>query len=136
MKFQIDDKYWSRQFPQSVLQQLAENGRKCTDKDGRPLEDADPIPAVRLFMADGSGCWLLGFVYPNDPDRAYALADLGYGAELGDVRLSDLKEMRGALGLPIERDRQFKCTIPISQCAGAPTSQFSLPLVTTKGGAS
>jgi hypothetical protein len=129
MKFEVTDDYWARQFPQTVLNQLAKNGRECTDAAGLPLEDADPVPVVRLFMADGSGVWLLGHTYPNDPDRAYALADLGYGAELGDVRISELKEIRGALGLPIERDRQFKGTIPISQCVGAPTSQFSLRLV-------
>lgn len=34
--------------------------------------------------------------------------------ELGDVRLSELEALRGHLGLPVERDRSFTATKPIS----------------------
>jgi hypothetical protein len=100
--------YWKRQFPAAALEQLAKNGLECTDKTGFPFEDSDPIPVMKLFMADGPGEWLLGHTYPNDPDLVYCLANLGYGAELGDVRISDLKAIRGAMGLPLERDICFE----------------------------
>jgi hypothetical protein len=108
------DAYWKRQLPDGVLEKLASNGKECTDTDGLPLEDADPVPVVKLFIADGRGTWLLGHTYPNDPDLAFALVDLGYGAELGDVSISELKTLRGALGLPLERDRCFEGKLPIS----------------------
>jgi hypothetical protein len=55
MKFELDPDYWDRQFPADVLKQLAENGKACTDANGFPLEDMDPVPVIRLFMADGPG---------------------------------------------------------------------------------
>jgi Protein of unknown function (DUF2958) len=110
-----DAEYWRRQFPDDSLARLAENGKQCTDASGFQLEDMDPVPVIRLFMADGRGSWLLGCTYPNNPDMAYGLADLGYGPELGDVSISELKTIRGAMGLPIERDIIFKGDRPISR---------------------
>ena len=108
--------YWGRQFPLEVLKRLAENGKSCTDKDGLPIENADPIPVVRMFMASAPAEWLLAYSYPQDPDRVFALVNLGHGWEFGDVLISELKTLR-VLGLPIERDRLFKGDRPLSAYA-------------------
>jgi Protein of unknown function (DUF2958) len=113
-----ETEYWKRQFPDDVIAQLAKNGVECCDRNGLPLEDIDPVPVARLFQADGRWECLLCYTYPNDPDRAFCLANLGRGAELGDVRISELKTVRGALRLPLERDRLFEGTTPISTYRG------------------
>jgi aspartyl/asparaginyl beta-hydroxylase (cupin superfamily) len=112
----IDADYWKRQLPNDALAKLAENGRACTDANGLPLEDSDPIPVVRLFMADGMAEWLLGYSYPKDPDRVFIMASQwGHGWEFGDVRISDLKKYRNTHGLPFERDRSFVGNRPLSE---------------------
>ena len=53
-----------------------------------------------------------------DPDIAFGLCDLGMGCpELGSVSLSEITALRGALGLPVERDRHFKATKRLSAYA-------------------
>jgi hypothetical protein len=83
-------------------------------------ENIDPKPVVKLFTPDGACTWLLTELDPGDPDIAFGLCDLGMGfPELGSVRLSELMAVRGALGLPIERDIHFKATRTLSQYADA-----------------
>ena len=49
------------------------------------------------------------------PGDLQGLCDQGLGApELGYVRLSELEALRGGLGLPVERDRHFSGTEPLS----------------------
>ena len=63
-------------------------------------------PVVKLFQPDGAGTWLICSLDPRDPDLAFGLCDPGLGfPELGYVRLSELAELRGAMGLPVGRDR-------------------------------
>lgn len=83
-------------------------------------ENIDPKPVVKLFTPDGACTWLLTELDPEDPDIAFGLCDLGMGfPELGSVRLSELQGVRGALGLPVERDRFFEPTGSLSQYADA-----------------
>jgi hypothetical protein len=83
-------------------------------------EDIDPKPVVKLFTPDGACTWLLTELDPDDPDIAFGLCDLGMGfPELGSVRVSELQRVRGALGLPVERDRFFEPTRSLSQYADA-----------------
>jgi hypothetical protein len=80
--------------------------------------DVDHYPVVRLFTPDANATWLISEVDPDDPDRLFGLCDLGLGSpELGYVSLSDLKAVRGPLGLPIERDRYFVPAMPLSRYA-------------------
>lgn len=82
---------------------LLANGRHIA-KTG----DDDLSPIVKLFTPDANCTWLLVSMEPDDPDIAYGLCDLGLGApEIGSVRMSELKSVRGRFGLPIERDRFF-----------------------------
>ena len=75
-------------------------------------------PVVKLFMPDGAGTWLLAWIDPCDRDIAWGLCDLGLGfPELGTVSLSELAELRGALGLNVERDKYFKANKTLSEYA-------------------
>ena len=78
----------------------------------------DPRPVVKLFTPDGAATWLLTELDPDDNDIAFGLCDLGMGfPELGSVRLSELEQVRGGLGLPIERDLYFTASRAISAYA-------------------
>lgn len=95
------------------LEVLLENGRKAA----RNLE-FDPYPVVKLFTPDANATWLIAEADPEDPDILYGLCDLGLGfAEPGSVRLSEILEVRGALGLPVERDVYFAADRPLSEYA-------------------
>jgi hypothetical protein len=83
--------------------------------------DAPPIdfpPVVKLFTPDAQATWLLSELYPDDRDVAFGLCDLGMGfPELGDVRISELRTVRGRPGLAVERDRSFTATKTLSEYA-------------------
>jgi hypothetical protein len=64
-------------------------------------------------------------ILPDDLECAFGLCDLGFGSpELGSVSLTELSELRGKLGLPIERDRRFKAT----KSCGAYLQDFEMRL--------
>lgn len=91
------------------MTRLLENGR--ASKRG----DLDPVPVVKLFTPDAAATWLLTEIDPDDPDAAFGLCDLGYGCpELGYVSLFELHQIRGRLGLPVERDCLFRGVKPVS----------------------
>ena len=98
----------------SQLDQLIANGRAqraAIDNDQRPL---DFEPVVKLFTPDAQCTWLLTELEPEG-DLAFGLCDLGMGEpELGYVSLTELRALRGKLGLPIERDEHFEADAPLS----------------------
>src|SRR6202051_1704672 len=68
--------------------------------------DLDFKPVVKLFTPDAQCTWLLTELGLDD--IAFGLCDLGMGApELGYVSMTELRSVRGPLGLPIERDPHF-----------------------------
>lgn len=82
------------------------------------LAEADHKPVVKLFTPDANATWLISEVDPDDPDRLFGLCDLGLGSpELGYVSLSELRDVRGRLGLPVERDLHFVADKPLSAYA-------------------
>ena len=96
----------------TIAEQLRVNGEKQRDAGG----NLDLVPVVKLFTPDGAATWLLTHTYPNHPDIAFGLCDLGMGfPELGDVRISELESVRGVLGLPVERDLHFNADKTISE---------------------
>jgi hypothetical protein len=104
----------------TIRDQLLRNGhiRQALDEDGRA--EADFIPVVKLFTPDAQCTWLLTELDPEDEDIAFGLCDLGMGCpELGSVRISELESVRGRLGLPVERDLQFRAVRTISVYARA-----------------
>jgi len=65
---------------------------------------------VKIFNPYGRGRWYLINQDPNDPDYLWAIVDLGYGAEVGSVSLSDLENLRVKVfggRFPLEKDRGF-----------------------------
>jgi hypothetical protein len=88
---------------------LLENGRRNAERiavDGNTL---DFKPVVKLFTPDAGCTWLLTELDPEDPDIAFGLCDLGMGCpELGSVRISEIRALRGRLNLPVERDLHFQ----------------------------
>lgn len=100
-------------FTQAQLEQLRANGRRQDDVRGTDRE-IDFRPVVKLFTPDGAATWLLTEL-DADGDTAFGLCDLGGGfPELGSVSLAELRAVRGHLGLPVERDRYFEATKPLS----------------------
>lgn len=84
-------------------------------KDGN-TEDLRPV--VKLFCPWGGATWLLTELDPDDPDIAFGLCDLGMGfPELGSVRLSEMRALRGPGGLRIERDLHFTADRTLTQYA-------------------
>lgn len=60
---------------------------------------------VKFFTPDSSWTWYASEF--DGEDLFFGLVD-GFELELGYFRLSELQQVRGALGLPVERDRTFK----------------------------
>lgn len=59
--------------PQSILDQLAANGRANQEhiEAGEDIIDFEPV--VKLFTPDGGATWLLSETDPEDPDIAFGL---------------------------------------------------------------
>ena len=101
-------------FTKNIHDQLLANGRKQNEAHGES-EETDFHPVVKLFTPDGGCTWLLTELDPQDTDIAFGLCDLGMGCpELGTVRKSQLETGRGLMGMPIERDKFFKASHPLS----------------------
>lgn len=96
---------------------LLENGLR--QEEARMKDEClDFEPVVKFFTPDAGCTWLLTELYPDEPDIAFGLCDLGMGfPELGDVSLFEISEIRGRLGLPVERDRGFTPQKTISEYA-------------------
>lgn len=71
----------------------------------------DPIAQVKFFTPDGEWTW---FVVEFDGDDTFFGLVKGFEDELGYFSLSELQEIRGRLGLPVERDLSFEPT-PLSR---------------------
>lgn len=65
----------------------------------------DPLVWIKLFTPDSSWTW---YLIEYDPlDRlAFGLVQ-GHEEELGYFSLEELEQLRGPLGLPVERDLHF-----------------------------
>ncbi len=98
-------------------QQLLDNGRKQRDLMGT---DAvfDAMPVVKLFTPDANATWLLTEIDPDENDLAFGLCDLGLGhPELGSISLTEIRQVRGKLNLPVERDLSFQADKTLSEYA-------------------
>lgn len=80
-------------------------------------EDHDPKPVVKLFLPGSACTWLLTEL--DQDGCAFGLCDLGHGyPELGRVDINELTTLRHPrFGIPVERDRYFTATKPISAYA-------------------
>lgn len=65
------------------------------------------LAIVKFFTPDSNWYWY-GVEFDGD-DVFFGLV-IGHEVELGDFRLSELAELTGPWGLPVERDRWFQPT--------------------------
>ena len=99
----------------SIREQLLRNGRLMAERQEQGQPEPDFLPVVKLFTPDANCTWLLTELDPEEPDIAFGLCDLGMGCpELGSVRISELESVRGAFGLPVERDLHFRAVHTLS----------------------
>lgn len=106
-------------FTKVQFDKLTENGRQAREAQ-RCDQFFDPKPVVKLFTPDAQATWLLSEIDPDNTDLAFGLCDLGIGfPELGIVSLTEIKTVRGHLGLPVERDLHFTADKPLSKYAEA-----------------
>ena len=97
-------------------QELLARGRVNAERQSRGLEPVDLYPSIKLFTPDGAATWLLTEL--DDDGIAFGLCDLGVGfPEIGSVSLAELRDLRGKLGLPVERDRHFKPRYSLTEYA-------------------
>ena len=68
----------------------------------------DPLCYIKLFTPDSNFTWYIIEV-SIDGDMCYGYVQ-GLENELGYFSLNELKEIRGAFGLPVEIDKSFKPT--------------------------
>jgi hypothetical protein len=81
-------------------------------------DECDHFPVAKLFTPDAGATWLISECDPDEPDRLFALCDLGVGMpELGYASLEEIASLRGPLGLPVERDMHFIAEKPLSAYA-------------------
>ena len=98
-------------------EKLLENGRAQRAAMDQGDDVIDFKPVVKLFTPDAQCTWLLTELDP-DGGLAFGLCDLGLGSpELGYISLTELRTVRGKLGLPIERDLHFDADKPLSAYA-------------------
>ena len=72
----------------------------------------DPFAQIKLFCPWSSWTW---YAVEFDGNDLFFGKVIGQETELGYFSLSELENIRGPIGLKIERDIHFK-PIPLSQC--------------------
>jgi len=75
-------------------------------------EHSDPLCIIKLFTPDANWTWYI--IEIDDKEELCFGYVVGMEKELGYFAMSDLKAIRGALGLPVERDMSF-VPIPLSE---------------------
>lgn len=66
-----------------------------------------PLVYLKLFTSDAGCTWYLSEIHEEEDEQVllFGLCDLGLGfPELGYVSLNELMNLKGPLGLPVERD--------------------------------
>ena len=74
-------------------------------------DDDDPIVQAKFFTPDSNWTW---YVLEFDGEDIFFGYVIGHYPEYGYFSLKELQEVRGPLGLPIERDLYFRPR-PISE---------------------
>ena len=93
-------------FTKTRTEQLIDNCQAQIVRMDSHQPDIDFKPVVKLFTPDAQCTWLLTELGLDD--IAFGLCDLGLGSpELGFVCMHELRDLRGPLGLPIERNMHF-----------------------------
>ena len=103
-------------FTKTQLEQLIANCQAQIVRMDAGDPDIDFKPVVKLFTPDAQCTWLLTELGLDD--IAFGLCDLGLGSpEIGFVCMREIRELRGPLGLPVERDLHFDANKTLSAYA-------------------
>ena len=103
-------------FTKTQTEQLIANCQAQIARMDNQQPDIDFKPVVKLFTPDAQCTWLLTELGLDD--IAFGLCDLGMGCpELGFVSMREIRELRGPLGLPVERDLHFDADKTLSAYA-------------------
>jgi hypothetical protein len=103
-------------FTKTQLEQLIANCQAQIVRMDAGDPDIDFKPVVKLFTPDAQCTWLLTELGLDD--IAFGLCDLGLGSpEIGFVCMREIRELRGRLGLPVERDLHFDANKTLSAYA-------------------
>ena len=80
----------------------------------RATESQDaPLAMVKLFTPDSSWTW---YIVEYDPEQRLCFGlVIGHEREFGYFSLEELEELRGPMGLPVERDLHFDPK-PVVEC--------------------
>ena len=70
----------------------------------------DPLCHIKLFTPDSNFIWYIIELSKEDKNLCYGYVK-AFESELGYFTLEELSQVRGGLGLPIERDISFKPTL-------------------------
>ena len=70
----------------------------------------DPLCHIKLFTPDSNFTWYIIELSQKDKNLCYGYVK-GFENELGYFTLEELSQVRGGLGLLIERDISFKPTL-------------------------
>jgi Protein of unknown function (DUF2958) len=81
---------------------------------GGQTDAPDPVAHVKFFTPDAGWTWYATEGSPEGDDFVFFGYVKGIEAEWGTFTLGELRKIRGALGLPVERDRHFRPR-PISE---------------------
>ena len=73
---------------------------------GEDTELKDKIVYAKFFLPDAQWTWL-ALEYDRESNSIFALVD-GLDIELGYVSIEELEQVRGHMGLHVERDLYFK----------------------------
>jgi hypothetical protein len=73
-------------------------------------DSEDPMVWLKFFTPDAQWTWYAteGEYEPETGDYTFFGYVVGIYPEWGGFRLSELRKVRGQLGLPVERDRHFR----------------------------
>jgi hypothetical protein len=103
-------------FTHAQTEQLLANCEAQIERMDNRLPEIDFNSVVKLFTPDAQCTWLLTEL--GRDDIAFGLCDLGTGCpELGFVSMTELRALRGPLGLPVESDGHFYTDKPLSAYA-------------------
>ncbi len=70
-------------------------------------DNPDPMIYAKFFTPDAGWTWYVSEGSPEGDDFIFFGFAVGFCGEWGSISLKELQDLRGGLGLPVERDLYF-----------------------------
>ena len=111
--------------PAEALKKLYENGETNNKHRGIDGNTEDFQPVVKFFNPMGAATWLISEIEASGEDMdgnhdyiLFGLCDLGFGSpEMGSVSYNEIRSVRLAGDMGIERDIHFRPTKTLTEYA-------------------